>query len=87
MERNRVPLAIVTPAALTGTTLKFQASLDEGTTFYPIYNEGTEYSVTVNISRFVALNPNVFQGVPCIRVVSGSSEAASRIIGVVSGEL
>lgn len=87
MERNRVPLAIVTPAALTGTTIKFQASVDDGATFVPLYNEGTEYSVTVNTSRFVALNPNVFQGVVLLRLVSGSSEAASRVIGIVSGEL
>lgn len=88
MERNRVPLAIVTPAALTGTTIKFQVALSsDATTFYPLYDEGTEYSVTVSTSRYVALNPDVFQGVSVMRLVSGSSEAASRTISVVSGEL
>lgn len=87
MERNRVPIAIVVPAAFTGTTIKFQASIDQGTTFFALYNEATEYSVTVSTSRYVALNPNVFEGVACVRLVSGSSEAASRTISVISGEL
>ena len=87
MERNRVPLAVIVPAAFTGTSIKFQASIDQGTTFFALYNEGTEYSVTVSTSRYVALNPDVFQGVACVRLVSGSSEAASRTISVVSGEL
>ena len=86
MERNRVPLAVIVPAAFTGTSIKFQASIDQST-FFALYNEGTEYSVTVSTSRYVALNPDVFQGVACVRLVSGSSEAASRTISVVSGEL
>jgi hypothetical protein len=52
-----------------------------------LYNEGTEYSVAVNTSRYIALNPNVFEGVKVVRIVSGSSEAAARTIGVISGEL
>jgi hypothetical protein len=87
MQGGRVPIAIVTPSALTGTTFKFQASADQGTNFYALYNEGTEYSVAVNTSRYIALNPNVFEGVKVVRVVSGSSEAAARTIGVISGEL
>ena len=87
MQGGRVPIAIVTPSALTGTTFKFQASADQGTNFYALYNEGTEYSVTVSTSRYIALNPNVFEGVKVVRIVSGSSEAAARTIGVISGEL
>jgi hypothetical protein len=87
MRGASVPLAIVTPSALTGTTFKFQASADQGTNFYALYNEGTEYSVAVNTSRYIALNPNVFEGVKVVRIVSGSSEAAARTIGVISGEL
>lgn len=86
MTRNRVPVAILTPAALTGTSMTFQASLD-GTNFYDLYNGSTQYSVTVAASRYIALNPDVFQGVAFIRLVSGSSEAASRDIYVISGEL
>jgi hypothetical protein len=84
-ERNRIPLAILTPAALTGTEFKFEASLD-GTNFFDLYNEATEYAVTVAASRYVALNPNVFQGVRYLRIVSGSTEAAARDIYIVSGE-
>ena len=86
MSRGRVPLAVLTPAALTGTTFTFEASVD-GTNFYDLYNGGTEYSVTVAASRYIALNPDVFQGVQYERLVSGSSEGASRTIYVISGEL
>jgi hypothetical protein len=87
MQGGRVPLAIITPSGLTGTTFKFQASADQGANFYALYNEGTEYSVAVNTSRYIALNPNVFEGVKVLRIVSGSSEAAVRTIGIISGEL
>jgi hypothetical protein len=86
MTRNRVPIAVLTPAALTGTTFTFQASVD-GTNFYDLYNGSSAYSVTVAPSRYIALNPDVFQGVFYIRIVSGSAEGALRTIYVISGEL
>jgi hypothetical protein len=79
-------LAVLTPTAFTGTSLKFQASTD-GNNFFALYNGATEYSVTVADSRYVALDTEVMAGVRFLKVVSGSSEAAARTIGVVSGEL
>lgn len=84
-QQNRIPLAILTPASLTGTAFTFEASID-GTNFYDLYNGATEYSVTVAASRYIALNPDVFQAVKYLRIVSGSSEAAARDIYVISGE-
>ena len=86
MTKGRVPLAIVTPAALTGTSFTFQSSHDDST-YCDLYNGSTLYSVTVGTSRYVALNPDVMQGVQFIRVVSGSAEGATRTIRVISGEL
>jgi hypothetical protein len=86
LQGGRVPLAIVTPSALTGTAFTFQASTD-GTNFFNIYNEGTQYSLNVGISRYIKLNINAFQAVRYIRIVSGSSEAALRTISIISGEL
>ncbi len=85
MEGSRIPLAILTPAALTGTTLTFKQSSDNAT-FYPIYYESTSYSVTVSTSRHVALDRRAMEGVKYFQVVSGSAEGASRSIGVISGE-
>jgi hypothetical protein len=79
-------LAVLTPTAFTGTSLKFQASTD-GNNFFALYNGATEYSVTVADSRYIALNTEVMAGVRHLKVVSGSSEAALRTISVVSGEL
>lgn len=76
-------VAVETPSALTGTSFTFEASTD-GSTYVPLYNEGTQYSVTVGTSRYVALDPAVFAGVKWVKVVSGSSEAASRTITIVT---
>jgi len=82
---NRIPLALVLPAALTGTAITFKASCDNST-FNPVYYESTSYSLTVSTSRHVALNRLAFEGVKYLQVVSGSAEGAARTIGVISGE-
>ena len=79
-------VALITPAALTGTTFTFEASVD-GTTFAPVYNEATLYSLTVSTSRYIALNLSVFAGAQNIKVVSGSAEAGDRQIALVVREV
>ena len=79
-------VAVVTPSALTGSAFTFEGSLD-GTTFVPVYNEGTQYSVNVGTSRYVALNAAVFQGLQSIKIVSGTQEGADRTIQVVLKEI
>ena len=75
--------AIVTPLALTGTTMTFQGSHD-GTTYNAIYDTaGAAVTVTVAASRFIPLAPSDFSGVRYIKVVSGSAEAAARSITLV----
>lgn len=85
LEGSRIPLGILTPAALTGTTFTFKASNDNAT-FYPIYLESTAYSVTVATSRHIALDRRAMEGVKYFQIVSGSAEGAARTIGVISGE-
>lgn len=83
---GKTVLAIRTPASLNGTEFKFQASSD-GNNFFALYNGSTEYAVTVAASRYIAVNPDVFLGVRFLKIVSGSSEAAAREIGVISGDV
>jgi hypothetical protein len=78
-------LGLVTPAALTGTACTFEGSID-GSTFRPLYDQGTQYSVNVGTSRYVALKPEVMQSAKYLKVVSGSSEGALRTITLVIGE-
>jgi hypothetical protein len=84
---SRIPLVILIPAVMTGTTMTFKASND-GATFYPIYYESTSYSVTIPTGavRHIALDRRAMEGVKYFQVVSGSSESSSRSIGVISGE-
>lgn len=72
-------VAIDTPSALTGTSMTFKASVD-GANWDDVYYEGTQYSVTVGTSRWIALDPRVFCAVRLMRLVSGSSEGEARTI-------
>jgi hypothetical protein len=75
-------VGLLLPSALTGTTISFQGSLD-GTNFDPVYStvSGTALSYTVAQGHYVAFDPTPLQGLPFIKLVSGTSEAAARTIG------
>ena len=75
-------LAIHMPAAFTGTSITFQASVD-GVTFNTVREVGgsATYTLTnVAASQFIPLNVQVFAAAQYVRIVSGSSEAAARSI-------
>lgn len=85
---NKVLIGIELPAALTGTSFTFEISNDQGTTYVPMYKDGTSYSVTVGTSRYVELHPDAMKGTvggpaltpTYIKAVSGSAEGATRTI-------
>ena len=83
---GRTVLALVTPSALTGTALSFQASVD-GSTYNTVTDEGSAYSVTAAASRFISIKAGLLAGARYIKVVSGSSEGADRTIEVVTREV
>jgi hypothetical protein len=83
--RGRIPLALVIPAGLTGTSFTFNVSSD-GVTFYPLYYEATAYTVTVASSRHVALDRRAFEGVKHMKITSGTAQSGAIVIGVVQGE-
>ncbi len=68
-----------TPAALTGTTITFEATRD-GSNFFPVRNASGQISYTVTTSQYYAVNPSDFAGVRQVRLVSGSAEGAARTI-------
>jgi hypothetical protein len=68
------------PAAMTGTTVTFEASYD-GTNFFGVVkDDGTAYSVTVTTNSYTALTWQYFLGLRYIRVKSGGTEGAARTI-------
>lgn len=79
-----VPVAVETPAALTGTSISFTACTTEGGTYVPIHKEdGSAYAITVSASaaRLTALDPKYMRGVRYLKLV-GSSQAADRSLKV-----
>ena len=60
----------------------------DGDNFFALYNGSTEYAVTVAASRYIALNPDVFEAVRFVKIVSNApgGEDALRTIYIISGE-
>jgi hypothetical protein len=87
LQSNRIPVALVMPAAMSGTALTFQASADDQN-YYALYNETAAYSIGINplTSKYIALNTQVMEGVKYLKIVSSASETATRTIGVINGE-
>lgn len=80
-------VGLITPAALTGSTMTFTASPNDGT-YTALYNAGgTALSATVAASRTILFTPGDFVGVRFIKLVSGSTESAARTITLILRKL
>lgn len=80
--KNGIAGAIQTPAALVGTALTFQVSLD-GTTFIALYaTGGTAISYTVAANRVIPLDPAVFGAFQFLKLVSGSTETDGAVFTI-----
>ena len=74
-------LGIFVPSSFTGTALTFQVATAVDGTYVTLTNEdGSDYSVTVAASKFVAVDPQIFAGVRFAKLVSGSAEGAERTL-------
>lgn len=79
--------SIITPSALTSTSLTLQASLD-GSTALTIYDfTGSTFTIPCVANAWIALDPALFLAFPWVRIVAGSSEAASRDFKLVVREV
>lgn len=80
LDCSKYPIAgIYTPAALTGTSLTFQASYNNST-FVTVggLEVTTAHSVPILADRYIPLNRNIFIGIPFLRIVSNATELAAR---------
>jgi hypothetical protein len=77
-------VGLITPAALTGTTITFTGCDTATGTFVPIYDsDGTAVSVAVAASRGYGLSgaeADALAPFPYIKLVSGSAEGAARVV-------
>lgn len=67
-------LAIVIPAGWDAADLTFQASVD-GVTYFNLHEAANDTEVTVQAgaSRFIRLDPNLFGGLPFVKLRSGTA--------------
>ncbi len=76
-------VGIVTPSALTSTTITIQPSLDGSTFLTHADYTGTSYTIPIGTNRWIALDPAMFAGFPWVRIVTGSAEGADRTFKLV----
>lgn len=82
-----LPVALVMPAAFTGTAITFWVSDSLAGTYVQVYNAGTAVSATVAASRHVILDPTQFYGARYLKIRSGSAEGADRIVKILARRL
>lgn len=72
---------IYVPASFTGTTLTFTASDTATGTFAPVKDgAGAAVSKTVAAGDYIYIDPVLFAGIRHLKIVSGSAEAAERVL-------
>jgi len=72
------PVAIITDAAWDTQAMGFQGSVN-GTNFFPVYKEATEYSMAgVTASTYHSLDFNTFLGLSHLKILSGTIAAAAN---------
>ena len=79
---NMLLCGVVFPAAMTGTTITFDYSVD-GSNWVDVFEtDGTEVSYTVSAGNVVRVDPSgwAFASNGYLRITSGATEAADRKI-------
>jgi hypothetical protein len=82
---GRQLVAIMTPAAFTGTAMTFSVAPSLAGTYLPLKTTaaGTVYTQTVTTSSYYNIDPQLTNGAPFIKVTSGSAEGADRSVTLV----
>lgn len=70
---------VVTPATLTGDALSILGSPSiTPSSYQPLYNGSTAYSVVMGANRFIAFDTKVTQGISVFQLKSDETELAAR---------
>lgn len=80
--RDYVVVGVVTPGALTSTTLKFEASPTRDGVFVPVYADDTEVSLTVGADRMVGVtgeSADALSACQFLRLVVDTAEGGDRL--------
>lgn len=78
-------VGLITPGALTSTSVSFLALAPDDTTWLPVYrDDGSPYTVTVAPSRYTMLDPVVLVGARKVRVRAGAAESAQRSLALLT---
>lgn len=85
--QGRGVVAIVIPAAFTGTAITFSMS-PNNVTFQTMYNSSNSaLTTTVTQGRTYAVTPTDLIGARYLKIISNASEGGDRLVTVISREL
>ncbi len=76
------PVGVITPGALTGTSLTFNGGAAPGA-LSPVHDGDAAYSVAAGASRAIALEPAALYPWEYLQIVSSGAEAADRTLTLV----
>jgi len=79
--KGTTPVVVEMPATITGTSMTFKGSIDNGTTYCVINNSVGAISYTVAASGSYVLNPAQFVGYDHIKIVM-ASQGADRTLKI-----
>ena len=75
---------MILPAGFQGATVDMQGGTD-GSTWFNLYSAGgTQFQVSAGASRYIYFAPTDFVATQHVRVISASTQTASRTITLVS---
>ena len=83
---GRSLVGIRLPADFDGTAITFTECDTLAGTYVAVYDVGgaSAYSVTVGTSRYVPVNPRVFDGIVYLKLVSGTAQDPATTITLVT---
>ena len=84
MDGDKFAVRLITPAAITSTTLTFKVGIDSSNMVVLKVQDGTTLTYTVAASGAYILEPADFVGARFIQVIMGSAEGAARTLTLVS---
>lgn len=78
-------VGIITPSALTGTAISFQASNDDDGTYVAVKgSDGVAISIVCAASGYYVIQPAILSGIRFLKLVSNGAEGAARTIRVMT---
>lgn len=80
---NKTIVGVIVPVAMTGTSMKFQGSMNDITYYDVLKSDGTNLAITLTGVGMYKVYAADLVGLEYVRLVSNGAEAAERTLSLV----